>query len=562
MAIGSSPCRIMSMGFKLGAGRRRALGAAAFCLSCGGAVSRTNGAGASGHAGAPAAAGGAPAAVGGAVSTGGPATATGATTAGGAGGVTLSSGGAGGSAGAPTCMKVSCTPSDGQYCGIIGDGCGNALDCGSCPTGVTCGAELTSVCSPPLCTGLSCQIEKACQGDAHTQIVGTVYDPAGKVPLYNAQVYVPDSALLSPLSDGPSCSPCASLPDDIAASALSDTEGHFTIEDAPSGSNIPVVVQVGKWRRVVTLPEVSPCVTNSYDDGLFRLPQNQAEGQLPQLAVTTGSDALECFLRRVGVDSAEFTPEGGTGRVQLYAGENGASALSTGAPLSGIDALFADASALARYDDVLVSCEHDAAQAQALPTASKNALEAYVDAGGVALLEHMADAYFVAGDQPSPFPAIAMSWTGSGAVGATYPVVRDFPPGAAFAEWLLNVGASTTSGELMLGVVDQAAVTVDPSLDVSSWLTSADVTPLLSFPTPVAAAATLQCGRVVHVATHVSDAEDTAGLPFPSECGATELSPPEKALEFQLFTSPFCVSGTPVRPRLPLPPPPPAPPGP
>jgi hypothetical protein len=246
--------------------------------------------------------------------------------------------------------------------------------------------------------------------------------------------------------------------------------------------------------------------------------------------------------------------------VQLYAGENGATALTTGAPLSGIDALFNDAAGLLRYDDVLVSCEQDPARAQALPGANKTALKAYADAGGVALLEHMAQAYLVAGDEPSPFPAIAMSWTGSSAAGATYPVVRDFPRGEAFAEWLFNVGAATTSGQLVLGVVDQAAVTVDPSLGVSSWLASTGVTPLLSFPTPLESPVAAQCGRVVHVAAHVADGEDNAGAPFPSECLATDLSPQEKALEFQLFTSPFCVSGTPARPRPPLPPAPPAPP--
>jgi hypothetical protein len=542
------------MGFIRRVGWWRALGAAALCLGCGGVVSRTNGAGASGAAGATAPTAGAPTSAG-----GGPAAATGgATAASGGSGVVLIVGGAAGDAGTPACTRVSCTPSVGQYCGIIGDGCGNALDCGSCPSGLACGAELPGVCSPPLCTGLGCQVDESCPGGAHTEIAGTVYDPAGKVPLYNAQVYVPGSAL-SELSEGPSCEPCTPLPDDTVAEALSDTQGHFVLEDAPSGANIPVVVQVGKWRRQVTLPEVTPCVMNSYEDGLFRLPQNQTEGQLPQLAVTTGADALECFLRRVGVDSAEFTSESGTGHVQLYAGENGASALTTGAALSGIDALFNDATGLARYDDVLVSCAHDPAQARALPAASKSALKAYVDAGGVALLEHLAEAYLVAGDEPSPFPAIAMSWTGSGAAGATYPVVRDFPRGAAFAEWLFNVGASTTSGELALGVVDQAAVAVDPSLDVSSWLSSAGVTPLLSFPTPIDGPAAAQCGRVVHVAPHVAGGEDSAGLPFPSECLATELSPPEKALEFQLFSSVFCVFGTPVRPLPPAPPPPPLP---
>src|SRR5215470_1916761 len=36
------------------------------------------------------------------------------------------------------CGLVTCA-SAGAGCGLIGDGCGGTLDCGSCPTGQTCG---------------------------------------------------------------------------------------------------------------------------------------------------------------------------------------------------------------------------------------------------------------------------------------------------------------------------------------------------------------------------------------------------------------------------------------
>ena len=35
--------------------------------------------------------------------------------------------------------------------------------------------------------------------------------------------------------------------------------GKFTLTGVPSGANIPVVVQAGKWRRTVVLPNVSAC---------------------------------------------------------------------------------------------------------------------------------------------------------------------------------------------------------------------------------------------------------------------------------------------------------------
>jgi hypothetical protein len=36
------------------------------------------------------------------------------------------------------CLPVTCSPAEGDYCGIIGDGCGGDLDCGECRAGWTC----------------------------------------------------------------------------------------------------------------------------------------------------------------------------------------------------------------------------------------------------------------------------------------------------------------------------------------------------------------------------------------------------------------------------------------
>src|SRR5260370_42227462 len=49
----------------------------------------------------------------------------------------------------------------GQYCGLVGDGCGGVMDCGGCAAGQTCGgAGLLSVCGAAVdsgaCTPTSC----------------------------------------------------------------------------------------------------------------------------------------------------------------------------------------------------------------------------------------------------------------------------------------------------------------------------------------------------------------------------------------------------------------------
>ena len=43
------------------------------------------------------------------------------------------------------CLALtSCKAAGGQYCGIIGDGCGGNLDCGTCPAGQTCTGNVCS----------------------------------------------------------------------------------------------------------------------------------------------------------------------------------------------------------------------------------------------------------------------------------------------------------------------------------------------------------------------------------------------------------------------------------
>jgi hypothetical protein len=54
------------------------------------------------------------------------------------------------------CQPRSCSDA-GAQCGLIGDGCGNSVDCGPCPEGQTCGAQQPNQCgSGPACKPLDC----------------------------------------------------------------------------------------------------------------------------------------------------------------------------------------------------------------------------------------------------------------------------------------------------------------------------------------------------------------------------------------------------------------------
>src|SRR5689334_3962009 len=125
------------------------------------------------------------------------------------------------------------------------------LACGDCPGAATCGGDgVMHVCPGAKgtgCAGLSCQVQKdACSDTSPTTLTGTVYDPAGNLPLYNALVYVPNAAL-EPIQEGVLCDKCGGTPSgQPIATALSDINGKFTLSGVPSGSNVPLVVQVGK----------------------------------------------------------------------------------------------------------------------------------------------------------------------------------------------------------------------------------------------------------------------------------------------------------------------------
>src|SRR4029077_16030170 len=97
---------------------------------------------------------------------------------------------------------------------------------------------------------------------------GSVFDPQGVNPLYNVVVYVPNQPLAD-ISSGATCDTCASpVSGQPVAAALTDATRNIVINDLPSpaGAMIPIVVQIGKWRRQTMIGPINKCVDNPIAD--------------------------------------------------------------------------------------------------------------------------------------------------------------------------------------------------------------------------------------------------------------------------------------------------------
>jgi hypothetical protein len=386
-----------------------------------------------------------------------------------------------------------------------------------------------------------------------TSISGTVYDPAGKLPLYDVVVYEPSEAL-APLANGAACETCdGNFSGRPVAAAVSDAAGHFKLEGLKATENVPLVIQVGKWRRQITVPSVTACQDNVLDDPeLFRLPRSQAEGDLPQMAVVRGgSEALECLIRKLGVDDSEFTPDSGKGRVHLYVSAGGTATAGTasmadGSQLGTDDSLLDSLDKMKSYDMILLGCEGTDNIIEGRPETQYFNVRDYADQGGRIFGSHYHDK-FIWNDktEDKPYPEVVKFQSGASALPspAIGTINMSFPKGTALADWLMNVKASTTRGQI--SIVD-AENTVQSIVNPNaiSWIGSPDAkTPgapiYFSFPTPVNGPA---CGRMVFSDIHVaSGSGDTGKQPFPTGCTNPELTAQQAALAFMIFDLSSCV---------------------
>jgi len=400
------------------------------------------------------------------------------------------------------------------------------------------------------CVGLQCQVH-ACTGGGTTTVSGTIYDPAGKNPLYGIVAYVPNTPPL-PFTAGAACTSCADLyTGDPVAAAVTDAAGKFTIKNAPDGANIPLVIQVGKWRRQLVIPAVTQCGDTSMPDKMLTLPKNGSEGDLPDIAISTGNaDTLECLLPRIGVDKAEYVAGAATGgHIHIFRGDSKAPNTNPKAP-DPSQQLWDSAADIMKYDILLLSCEgHET------DNMNQQVLFDYAAAGGRVFASHFHYAWFNTG--PFGNENLATWTTGGQQIGSslnativtTLPNSTPFVRGQALLAWLGNVNA-LTGGELPIqaprhnadvsaaNTASQPWIVADPSAQVPG------ATQDFTFDTPLNVAPEKQCGRVVFSDMHVGAASgDYANSKTtPGGCADNDLSPQEKALEFIFFDLSSCVT--------------------
>ena len=501
--------------------------------------------------------------------------------------------------GAAACTKKTCADYPMGTCGQVSDGCGGlTADCGMCTTPAICGGGgVPSLCGGgggASCVNLECKQVKCASGTS--SISGKVYDPAGINPLYNVFVYIPNGTPAA-LTTGATCDKCAdALSGYPLVQTVTNEAGVFKLDNVPVGTDIPLVIQTGKWRRQVKITTRS-CIDTPIDASLTRFPRTKAEGDIPQFALSTGSqDNLECLLRNIGIADAEFTAPTGSGRVHMYTGfcdlvtigvySTSSCTSSASCPSGSVcetsgtyknkcvvkqkvcgankiaytgysatlpnskDALWNTAANLAKYDAVLMDCEGGyggemAAEKSPYYTNMFN----YAGLGGRVFGSHYHLQWVK--DGPAPWPSLA-TWNLASDLKSptTGTVTTSFPKGNALATWLVNVGASGTKGTLSIQQAQHSIDAVDTTRAIN-WIsaygaqtvdkppaTVASAVEYMSFNTPVGS--TTQCGRVVlsdiHVDSTKSPSNDSSATPFPLRCGSvSSLTPQQKALEFMIF---------------------------
>jgi hypothetical protein len=454
----------------------------------------------------------------------------------------------------------------------VSDGCGTIIQCGTCTAPDICGgAGIPSVCGSigvdaGTCTNL-CLNQNACPGvDGGTTLTGTVFAPtqadAGygqPDPIPNALIYVPNSAVGSLDGDGGvTCDQCA---DGVSGSPLvstfSATNGTFRLNNVPCGVDVPLVIQLGKWRRQITVPAPACCSTTALTRDQTRLPRKQAEqhpnDNIPRIAVVTGAvDTIECVLPKIGIANDQYSVGSGTGRVRFYRDNGGR---FTGSTSTAASTLFNSLAEMRKYDMIILDC---VGNEQPKSFLQRDNMERYANAGGRIFASHFAYVWLYGNPSTISFTSSATFTPGAASVAnQDARIDTSFPKGVTFAEWvqLVNAQAATSTPaipRIRITTVrnDMSGINNPPGQRWVYGRTNANPNEVIpfqyTFNTPTTATPDNQCGRVLFSDFHVIDAS-ASGAVWPY-CAVGGMTPQEKVFEYLIFDLSSC-----IRPDVPPP---------
>lgn len=408
------------------------------------------------------------------------------------------------------CVPKTCADYNAN-CGILPDGCGGTIECGGCTAPEICGGSgMPNVCGAENtgpCQGELCEHQRFCLDNKATTLTGVVYAPNGEFILPNATVYVPGVPLehLPPIDTGAICQRCED--EDLGApiaGAITDANGRFEIRHVPSGVPFPLVIKIGKWRRVVMIDPVTECETTALPKALTSLAGSMSPDRphdnIPKTAVVTGRvDAMECVLRKLGVVDTEFTRHTQDGAIHMYRSNGATPDQELANACSGVCSsegctdhnqscggstlllqhlahhLYSDQARLNSYDMVIYDCDGQGYR-EHYRTPYIDNMKDYLDSGGRLYVSHFAH------------------------------------------DWMRATPEFS-------GVYDASAA-------------------FGMFDTPVSAPAENQCGRVAYSRNHVTTGPGNNGRAFPGYCATTGLTNNERELAKMLFDLGACISDT------------------
>ncbi len=511
-----------------------------------------------------------------------------------AAGQSCGGGGVASMCGAPACVKTTCLAA-GANCGYVADGCGGLLDCGGsmanagCAVGF-CGGGGSNKCGTGggldagTCVNF-CLNQAVCPINSQTTITGKVFAPNGTLPLPGAVVYVPNGSLAYPYGvtaftdgvAGGTCDTCNGTASGAPlVNAVTDFDGSFSLSNVPAGVSFPLVVQMGRWRKIVTIPAVTKCTTAAQTAGTIRMPTKQAESgamdNIPLFALSTGYiDPLECVFRKMGIIDSQFTNPGGTGRIRLY--QDDESGGTAGARIDGttpsVSTLIATQAQMEKYDALLFACPGGPTDKV---TAARTAAYNYANEGGRVFSTHfnytwLYDVATPAANLFSSTWGTSVQWSpknglGVGTADPDDGLVSTTVAGGTFDKWLNATGVNALcnvaganpkcAASPKTGAPDRVSISAaryDAFAPIAAGATgyiteyspSAVGTPVFhyAFNTPFNQAT--QCGRVIFSDFHVSGDTSSATTNFPAECVSTTFTPQEKVLAYMLFDLTSCI---------------------